>query len=437
MSDGPRSLVLIIWGLDSMMSETVVAGWWPSFQLAHTLLPLLTSRPSLALWTLHEHHSHFFLIALLTFYTGIGALQCMYALFRSFVSLGPRGASFSLSFPIVASLHFITLHRLCHLSYLLLALHHFLPSPSGDHPQFITWRVVMSFPLSILRGLIQGSSVWEGHFVGESLCYFSIWEYVYPFFTSSWELLHLRSKHVHFLCMFKNKNKKMKWKKNDKKWKKWKKKKTHVCIIFYHWVCILMFEGHLIEYVCWWEFVCELSDTLHTLCSFYCIFWKQDEWPSLRSFGLLSLPSLRSLLMWLHSMSNLSLSLLLFVLFVSSSSSFSLLVLFFSYNNPSRVWYSLRIIITHITISSFCFICLIIDIIFTLGILRSIAHGIYYTCCISYMRAWVSNHWVFEPSFPLFLSPYHLGLRYVPCLKTTLRPWDQMSSSTASTWTGV
>ncbi|RVW66485.1 Retrovirus-related Pol polyprotein from transposon 17.6 [Vitis vinifera] len=47
------------------------------------------------------------------------------------------------------------------------------------------------------------------------------------------------------------------------------------------------------------------------------------------------------------------------------------------------------------------------------------------------------DHWVFEPSFLSFLSPYHLGLRYVPCLKTTLRPWDQMSSSAASTWTGL
>ncbi|RVW75527.1 hypothetical protein CK203_051944 [Vitis vinifera] len=35
------------------------------------------------------------------------------------------------------------------------------------------------------------------------------------------------------------------------------------------------------------------------------------------------------------------------------------------------------------------------------------------------------DHWVFEPSFLSFLSPYHLGLRYVPCLKTTLRPWDR------------
>ncbi|RVX10260.1 Transposon Tf2-2 polyprotein [Vitis vinifera] len=64
-----------------------------------------------------------------------------------------------------------------------------------------------------------------------------------------------------------------------------------------------------------------------------------------------------------------------------------------------------------------------------------LAHGIYYTCCISYMKAWVFDHRVFELSFPSFLSPYHPSLRYVPCLETTLRPWDQMSYSTASTWT--
>ncbi|RVW47100.1 hypothetical protein CK203_105500 [Vitis vinifera] len=58
-------------------------------------------------------------------------------------------------------------------------------------------------------------------------------------------------------------------------------------------------------------------------------------------------------------------------------------------SDPSRVRCSLRIIITHITINSFCFICRLIYIIFTLDI---------------------------------------LSLRYVPCLKTTLRPWDQMSS---------
>nr|CAN80179.1 hypothetical protein VITISV_042002 [Vitis vinifera] len=45
------------------------------------------------------------------------------------------------------------------------------------------------------------------------------------------------------------------------------------------------------------------------------------------------------------------------------------------------------------------------------------------------------DHRVFELSFPSFLSPYHPSLHYVPCLKTTLRPWDQISSSTASMWT--
>ena len=125
------------------------------------------------------------------------------------------------------------------------------------------------------------------------------------------------------------------------------------------------------------------------------------------------------------------------ILTFASNSSFSFHILLFPYSDPFRVWYSLCIIITHLTISSFCFICLLIDIIFTLGILRSMAHRIHYTCYISYMRAWVSDHWVFKPNFPSFLSPYHHGLRYVPCLKTTLRPRDQMSSSTASTRTSV
>ncbi|RVW29097.1 hypothetical protein CK203_112339 [Vitis vinifera] len=43
----------------------------------------------------------------------------------------------------------------------------------------------------------------------------------------------------------------------------------------------------------------------------------------------------------------------------------------------------------------------------------------------------------FQHSFPSFMSPYHPSLRYVPCLKTTLRLWDQMSSSIALTWTAV
>ena len=75
-----------------------------------------------------------------------------------------------------------------------------------------------------------------------------------------------------------------------------------MCSVLHHWVCILMFEGHFIEYVCWREFVCDLSETHYSLYSFCRIFWEWDEWPSLRSSGSLSFPSLRSLLMWLHFM---------------------------------------------------------------------------------------------------------------------------------------
>ena len=41
---------------------------------------------------------------------------------------------------------------------------------------------------------------------------------------------------------------------------------------------------------------------------------------------------------------------------------------------------------------------------------------------------------IFEPSFLSFLSPYYLGLRYVLCLKTTLRPLLHALCLTAHTW---
>ena len=45
-----------------------------------------------------------------------------------------------------------------------------------------------------------------------------------------------------------------------------RKGKISTCVyvhsILHHWACILIFEGYFIEYVCWWEFVCELSEIL-------------------------------------------------------------------------------------------------------------------------------------------------------------------------------
>ena len=48
----------------------------------------------------------------------------------------------------------------------------------------------------------------------------------------------------------------------------------------------------------------------------------------------------------------------------------------------------------------------------------------FFLCITSGTWGYGFDHWVFEPSFPSLLSPFHPGLRYVPCLKTTLRPWD-------------
>ena len=139
------------------------------------------------------------------------------------------------------------------------------------------------------------------------------------------------------VCVFVYKKKKEK--KNERK------RKISTCVyvhnILHHWVCILMFEGHLIEYVCRWEFVCEPSEALHFLYSFFRVFWEWDEWLYLRSSVTLSFPSLHSLMMWLHFMLDLSKSSFIFVFFASPSFSFfafdssiSFHPLSSSYNDP-------------------------------------------------------------------------------------------------------
>ena len=129
-------------------------------------------------WASHVHQSLSFLLSCfcLHFYTSIETLQCMQASFRSFVSLGPTGTSLShyFSYHHITAFHHISLVVFfisSSLFYLLLVLPHILFTLSGDPPQFITWRIVTSFPLSILRTLIQRSLVWEGHLVKEIFLY--------------------------------------------------------------------------------------------------------------------------------------------------------------------------------------------------------------------------------------------------------------------------
>ena len=172
-----------------------------------------------------------------------------------------------------------------------------------------------------------------------------------------------------------------------------------MCIVFsiieyVYWRLGVIF----IKYVRYWEFVCELSE-IPWLFVLLCHIYFVREMSDLLLRTLSHCPfhhyihyrcDFASCLIWVnhHLSSHIHCFAVVFFI-VACDSSHSLHVLFSSYSNPSRVWYSLCIIIPHITISSFCFICLLIDIVFTLGILESVAHGTYYTCCISYMRAWV------------------------------------------------
>ena len=133
------------------------------------------------------------------------------------------------------------------------------------------------------------------------------------------------------------------------------------------------------------------------LCIHFVMFlWEWDEWPSPRGSESLSFPSLHSLLMWLtpcliwvdhHFSSYIHCFAIILVIAYDSSHSLHSLVLFLHRSIPGLIFP-----LHHSCISHYQFDlppCLIIDIIFTLGTLKSMAHEFFYTCCILYMRTWV------------------------------------------------
>ena len=148
------------------------------------------------------------------------------------------------------------------------------------------------------------------------------------------------------------------------------------------------------------SYVSSLGSYVICIC-FVVSLWEWDEWPSPKDSESLSFPSLHSLLMWLHFMFDLSRSPPFFVYSLFHCHlchclwfiSFVLplppppLVLFLHWPIPDVTFPFHRSCISHYQFDLPH--CLVIHIIFTLGILKSTAHGIYYTCCISYMRAWV------------------------------------------------
>ena len=76
-------------------------------------------------------------------------------------------------------------------------------------------------------------------------------------------------------------------------------------------------------------------------------------------------------------------------------------------------------------------------ITFCVGILRSMTHDVFYALHLMYEGYGDYIIRIFEPNLLLFLSPYYPSLHYVPCLKTTLRPWLHIvfnSSHVGNTW---
>ena len=148
--------------------------------------------------------------------------------------------------------------------------------------------------------------------------------------------------------------------------------------------------------------------------------------------------------MWLHFMFDLSWSPPFFIYslfhchlrhclwFIPSAS----LPLFFSYTDLFQIWYFPFIVPAYLTISLICLIVLLLILCShwaPLGpwLTKFSIHVAFYTwghgfLFIGYLGL-VSLHFYH----------YHPSLRYVPCLETTLRLWDQMSSSTTFAWTGA
>ena len=146
-------------------------------------------------------------------------------------------------------------------------------------------------------------------------------------------------------------------------------------------------------------------------------------------------------MMWLHFMLDLSGSSLLFVFFASPSFSFSLLIHLLRFTTCHfltmthfQVCYSLCIIITHLIISLIFFIA---------SLLLSYSHwapsGPWLTRFSIHVafHTWGHEFFIIGYLGLVSLHFYYPSLRYVLRFKTTLRSWDQMSSLTTPTWTGV
>ena len=104
------------------------------------------------------------------------------------------------------------------------------------------------------------------------------------------------------------------------------------------------------------------------------------------------------------------------------------LIFFFSHPTWCLTW------VQHPHFTLAYLICHSFIIIFHVGILRSTTHDVFYALHLMHERYGDYIIRIIELSFLLFLLPYYLSLCYVPCPKTTLRPWLHTLYLTAHTW---
>ena len=127
--------------------------------------------------------------------------------------------------------------------------------------------------------------------------------------------------------------------------------------------------------------------------------------------------------MWLISMLWCRLTITHFPIFLFSSIFVILLhfvlphlISFFSHPTWCLTW------VQHSHFTLAYLICHSFIIIFHVGILRSTTHDVFYALHLMHEGYGDYIIGIIELSFLLFLSPHYLSVRYVPSLKTTLRP---------------
>ena len=210
----------------------------------------------LALWASCQHHRLFILITLLTFYIEIGALWCIYALFRSFMNHVLIDSLSSLFFYCPNIIFHHTSLFISFVPFFCLCYHFFFfYVMSDDFSYFSAWRTITSFSTPISWTLVQRSLV-EKVILSERVCICYCLR-VYPFhYVFSME----------FICWYSEYA---------------PKKKGNKCmyIVSFSIECIYWSLRLLYWVSCLWKFICELSGGSHLFVPILlCILCVREGW---------------------------------------------------------------------------------------------------------------------------------------------------------------